>query len=305
MSTENKISEKELWSKLPNSTGVDKAENLVELSHLAYNRADYKSALALCDNAREIYESLKESVTQQELLHVYEGITWSLRKLKRPADAAQVALNAVEVLREINHGDAMDMLREAGEYFYSAGDYEKSLECHTQAMMEIDPDTFDITTGFDHYSVGFLHQKMGNYPLAITHLQKARQYFKDEKKPEPIYYCDEYLAVCHIALKNGLEALLHAQKALDFADTAEDVAMQVRSRYRLGCVKVLLAEFDDAEKLFKKALSMNVHADPVDWELVVDLEKEIANLLIIKGSLGEADEIQRRIKVLQETLCDA
>ena len=81
--------------------------------------------------------------------------------------------------------------------------------------------------------------------------------------------------------------------------------MQVRSRYRLGCVKVLLAEFDDAEKLFKKALSMNVHSDPVDWELVVDLEKEIANLLIIKGSLGEADEIQRRIKVLQETLCDA
>jgi hypothetical protein len=50
---------------------------------------------------------------------------------------------------------------------------------------------------------------------------------------------------------------------------------------------------------------MNVHADPVDWELVVDLEKEIANILIIKGSLGEADEIQRRIKVLQETLCDA
>ena len=305
MSTENKISEKELWSKLPNSTGLDKAENLVELSHLAYDRADYKSALALCDNAREIYESLKESVSQQELLHVYEGITCSLKKLKRPADAAQAALNAVGILREINHGDAMDMLREAGEYFHSAGDYERSLECHTQAMMEVDPDTGDLTTGFDHYSIGFIHQKMGNYPLAITHLQKARQYFKAEKIPEPIYYCDEYLAVCYIALVNGLEALLHAQKALDFANTAENEAMQIRSRYRLGCAKVLLEEFDEAEKLFKKALSMNVHSEPVDWELVVDLEKEIANILIIKGSPGEADEIQRRIKVLQETLCDA
>jgi hypothetical protein len=71
----------------------------------------------------------------------------------------------------------------------------------------------------------------------------------------------------------------------------------------MGCVNVLLGEFDEALDHLRKALSMNVHNKDTDWRLTIDIEKEIANILVIKGQLNEAVEIKRRITTLEETLC--
>ena len=208
MNTENNPNEKELWASIPRSEGVDRAEHFVTLSHMAYDRGDFKSALALCESAREIYESHTAVVGTQALLHVYEGITWSLRKLDREKEAAELALHAVDVLKEDSPVDATDMLREAGRFFFTAGEFQKSLDCHLKAMQEVDPDLSDWTMGIDSYNVGFALMRLERYPEAIPYLTKAREYFKKDKEPEKVYYCDEYLAVCYIELKNGVEATI-------------------------------------------------------------------------------------------------
>ena len=150
MSTENNPDEKELWASIPRSEGVDRAEHFVTLSHMAYERGDFKSALALCESARDIYESQKVIVSTQALLHVYEGITWSLRNLDREKEAAELALHAVDFLKEDNPVDATDMLREAGRFFFTAGEYQKSLDCHLKAMQEVDPELTEWTMGIDN-----------------------------------------------------------------------------------------------------------------------------------------------------------
>ncbi len=302
MSTENNPDEKELWASIPRSEGVDRAEHFVTLSHMAYDRGDFKSALALCESAREIYESHKAVVGTQALLHVYEGITWSLRKLDREAEAAELALHAVDILKEDNPVDATDMLREAGRFFFNAGEYQKSLDCHPKAMQEVDPDLSNWTMGIDNYNVGFALMRLEKFSEALPYLLKAREYFKADKEPEKIYYCDEYLALTYIELNNGVEATVHAQKALDFAVTAQNSCLETWAKYRLGCAKVLLAELDEAEDLLRHALSLNANAMNTDWELTIDLEKEIANILTTKGRVAEADEIRRRIKTLEETI---
>ena len=303
MSTEKKPSEKEIWKQLSRSIGTDRAEQLIQLSHLSYDRGDYKTSLALCESAKEIYESQKDIISTQELLHVYEGITWSLRKLDRDTEAAQLALAAFDFLKEEHPGEAADMLRFAGEFYFSAGETEKALQCHLQVMQEVDPDNTDLTIGLDHYSIGFLTQKLGKYDLAIAHLKKAREYFKNEKDPRQVYYCDEYLAVCYIALNNSVDGLTYAQKALDFALTAQNDDLEIQARFRMGCVKVLMGDFDEALDHLRKSLSMNVHHQTTDWSLTIDIEKEIANILVIKGQITEAAEINRRITTLEETLC--
>jgi tetratricopeptide (TPR) repeat protein len=302
VSIENNPDEKELWASIPRSEGVDRAEHFVKLSHMAYDRGDFKSALALCESARDIYESQKAIVSTQELLHVYEGITWSLRKLDREKEAAELALHAVEILKEDSPVDATEMLREAGRFFFTAGEYQKSLDCHLKAMQEIDPDITEFTMGIDNYNVGFALMKLEKYSEAIPHLLKAREYFKKDKEPEKVFYCDEYLAVCYIELKNGVEATVHAQKALDFAITAQNNSLETWAKYRLGCAKVLLAELDEAENLLRDSLGMNSRTGFPDWDLTIEIEKEIANILTIKGRVTEADEIRRRIKTLEETV---
>ncbi len=304
MSTENKPDEKELWKKIPGSEGTDRAETFIELSHLAYDRGDHKAALALCQSAREIYEGLTTFVGTSRMLHVYEGITWSLRKLDRDAEAAQVALDAVEILKDEDPAAAIEMFRDAGRFFYAAENYERSLECHTKAIEAVDPDNSDMTMGIDYYNVGSAYVQLKRYPEALAALLSAREYFKKDKEPERVYYCDEYITVCYIELGNSVEAMVYAQKTLDFAITSQKNILEIWARYRMGCAKVLIGEADEAEAELRQALSMNADSCHTDWDLAIDIEKEIAKLLVSKGRVSESEEILRRIANLEEIMSD-
>ena len=302
MSKENKPDEKELWKKIPSTQGADRAEAYVELSHLAYDRGDHKAALALCQSAREIYEGLTTYVGTSQLLHVYEGITWSLRRLDRDAEAAQVALDAVVLLNEEDPLAATEMFRDAGRFYYAAGEYEKSLECHNKAIADCNPDMTDTNMGCDEYNCGSTLVQLKRYAEALPHLLAARGYFKKSKEPERIFYCDEYLTVCYIELNNSVEAINFAQKTLDFAVTAQKRVLETWARYRMGCAKVLIGELDVAEEELREALSMNASSNDVDWDLAVEVELEIVKILITKGRVAEADEITRRLANLRDIL---
>jgi tetratricopeptide (TPR) repeat protein len=304
VSKENKPDEKELWKKIPTTQGADRAEAYVELSHLAYDRGDHKAALALCQSAREIYEGLTTFVGTAQLLHVYEGITWSLRRLDRDAEAAQVALDAVVLLKEEDPAAATEMFRDAGRFYYAAGEFEKSLECHNQALAECNPDMSDTNMGCDEYNCGSALVQLKRYAEALPHLLAARGYFKKSKEPERIYYCDEYLTVCYIELNNSVEAINFAQKTLDFAVTAQKRILETWARYRMGCAKVLIGELEEAEEELRQALSMNASSNDVDWDLALEVEQEIVKILITKGRVSEADEITRRLANLKDILED-
>lgn len=304
MSKENKPDEKELWKKIPSTQGADRAEAYVELSHLAYDRGDHKAALALCQSAREIYEGLTTFVGTSQLLHVYEGITWSLRRLDRDAEAAQVALDAVALLNEEDPLAATEMFRDAGRFYYAAGEYEKSLECHNKAIADCNPDMTDTNMGCDEYNCGSTLVQLKRYAEALPHLLAARGYFKKSKEPERIFYCDEYITVCYIELNNSIEAINYAQKTLDFAVTAQKRVLETWARYRMGCAKILIGELDEAEEELREALSMNASSNDVDWDLAVEVELEIVKILITKGRVSEADEITRRLANLKDILED-
>ena len=304
MSKENKPNEKELWKKIPSTQGADRADAYIELSHLAYDRGDHKAALALCQSAREIYEGLTTYVGTSQLLHVYEGITWSLRRLDRDAEAAQVALDAVALLNEEDPLAATEMFRDAGRFYYAAGEYEKSLECHNKAIADCNPDMTDTNMGCDEYNCGSTLVQLKRYAEALPHLLAARGYFKKSKEPERIFYCDEYITVCYIELYNSVEAINYAQKTLDFAVTAQKRVLETWARYRMGCAKVLIGELDEAEEELREALSMNASSSDVDWDLAVEVELEIVKILITKGRVAEADEITRRLANLKDILED-
>jgi tetratricopeptide (TPR) repeat protein len=158
--------------------------------------------------------------------------------------------------------------------------------------------------GIDSYNCGFALIKMEKYAESLEYMTAARNYLKQAKEPEKVYYCDEYLAVAYIELNNGVEATTHAQKSLDFALTAQNDCLEAWARYRLGCAKVLLGEVDEAEDILRKSLRITVKACSPDWELAIELEKEIANILVIKGRVEEADEIRRRIATIEDTMKD-
>ena len=304
MSKENKPNEKELWKKIPSTQGADRAEAFVELSHLAYDRGDHKSALALCQSAREIYEGLTEFVGTSKLLHVYAGITWSLRRLDRDEEAAYVALDAVTLLKEEDPAGATEMFRDAGRFFYTAGEYQKSFDCHELALRDVNPDLSDVTIGVDYFNCGSSLVSLERYVDALPYLLTAREHYKKAKEPERVFCADEYLSIAYIKLENSVEAMIYAQKALDFAITAQNHFYETCARYRFGCALMLIGELDDAVDQLQQAITMNTNANNPDWQLAFDAETEVANIFITQGKVAEADEILRRLKNLQEVIGD-
>ncbi len=304
MTEENTPNEKELWKRIPETQGVDRAQTFVALSHIAFDRGDHKASLALCESAREIYETLATTNTD-DLLHVYQGITGSLKHLDREGEAAEFALHAVDVLKEDHPAEAVSMLRQAGRHYFSAGQYERSLTCHQSALTELDPDISEINIGVDYYNIGYAHYMLDHFAEAVPNLIKARELFKQGKAPERVFYCDEYLAAAYIELENGVDALLHAQRAVDYAVTMQNEVLDCWARYRLGSAKFMIGDSEDAEKELRKSRRMNTQACHVDWELAVNVEKELATVLKAKGEEDEANEILRRIKVIEETMDDA
>ena len=65
-----------------------------------------------------------------------------------------------------------------------------------------------------------------------------------------------------------------------------------------------IGEVDEAEDELRQSLSMNANACHTDWDLAIDLEKEIAKILVSKGRVAESDEILRRIANLEEIMED-
>jgi heterodisulfide reductase subunit C len=72
--------------------------------------------------------------------------------------------------------------------------------------------------------------------------------------------------------------------------------------YYLGIALRLREELDDAQDLLETAKEMALRNGYQEWEFLVKVEKEIAEILIIKGRVGEANEILRRIKSVQEVV---
>ena len=302
MSRENKPDEKELWKLIPSTQGADRAETYVELSHLAYDRGDHKAALALCQSAREIYEGLTDFVGTTKMLHVYEGITWSLRRLDRDEEAAYVALDAVTLLKEDDPAAATEMFRDAGRYFYAAGEFQKSLDCHQLALGDVDPELSDITIGVDYFNCGSSLVRLDKYADALPYLVTAREYFKKAKEPERVYCTDEFLTIAYTELENGVEAMIHGQKSLDFAITAQNKYYQMWAHYRLACAQILMGELEDAEEHLRTSISMNTSSCAPDWDLALDAESAVADIYTTQGRTEEADEIVRRLKTLEEIM---
>jgi uncharacterized protein YqgV (UPF0045/DUF77 family) len=64
----------------------------------------------------------------------------------------------------------------------------------------------------------------------------------------------------------------------------------------------LLEKFDDALATLEQVLSVVSEDEPKDFEFIVDVETRIAKIIRMQGRTDEADEIERRLKSVQETL---
>ena len=298
--------EQELWDRIGTTTGAERAEVLDELSHFAFKKNNYIESLHLIETSIEIYFSLNGDFHTKELIHLYEGKAFCHKNLEQYAEAAE-AFDTLAGYFCIN-GDREGFLRAkraAGREWYAAGEYEKSLECHTIVSKELDIDATDYTMGIDNLNIGMTLERLDRYQEAIQKFLSARMLFKKSKSPEFVNWCDRHLTESYLILRNGFEAQFHAQHSFNFSKVTEDLNLEAYARGSLGQAMRLQKQYLDAETQLRAALDLLTIQESLDWSNIIEANQELVATLFAQGKDEEAKTRLERIATVEETMCDA
>jgi tetratricopeptide (TPR) repeat protein len=301
---ENETQEQELWERISTTEGAERAEVLDELSHIAYRRDNYSECLQLVDTSIDIYYKLGMDSHIKELIHLYEGKAFSLRKLDRLAEAAN-AFEDIAKLQQISddtEGYARAR-RAAARDWYEVKEWQKSLDGHIAARDAIDPDATPMSMGIDLLNIGMAQAKLGQHQEAIDNYLSARKLFKGAKNPEYVNWADQFLSIAYAALENGPEAKFHAKHYFNYSKVAEDMSMEGFARYRLGIAHLLCNEYEDAERQLVSALEQLTLDEDKDWDDILGANRALAKALVALGKEEEAKTRLERIATIEETIC--
>ncbi len=299
---EELITEEMLWDRIPEVDGEERASTYYELSARIYARGQYDEALALAETARDIYSTLGDSAPSEGLAQAYSAIGYNLNQLKRMDEAATAMSKAVEILRENKSPIALELACTLGEWWYTSKQYDKVVQTMNECAQEHLVDGNEIGAANDLHLIGCAERELKNYEKSIDAFKEARALFKRNKEVIHVARCDQKIASCLIELGEGELALETARRAVDVFETGHDHRRENFAQFEYGKAQILLEKFDDALATLEQVLSVVSEDEPKDFEFIVDVETRIAQIIRMQGRTDEADEIERRLKSVQETL---
>jgi tetratricopeptide (TPR) repeat protein len=298
------VTEEMLWDRIPEVDGEERASTYYELSARIYARGQYDEALALAETARDIYSTLGASASSEGLAQAYSAIGYNLNQLKRMDEAASAMSKAVEILRENKSPIALELACTLGEWWYTSKQYEKVVLTMGECAQEHLVDGNEIGAANDLHLIGCAERELKNYEKASAAFKEARILFKHNKEVIHVARCDQKMASCLIELNDGELALITARKALDVFETAHDHRRETFALFEYGKAQILLEKFDDGLATLEQVLAVVSDDEPRDFEFIIDVESRIAKIVRMQGRIDEADEIERRLKSVQEMLED-
>jgi tetratricopeptide (TPR) repeat protein len=299
------ISEEMLWDRIPEVEGEERASTFYELSARIFARGQYDEALALAETARDIYSQLGVTSASEGLAQAYSAIGYNLNQLKRIDEAATAMSKAVEILRENKSPIALELACTLGEWWYTSKQYEKVVLTMNECAQEHLVDSNEIGAANDLHLIGCAERELKNYEKAIEAFKEARALFKRNKEIIHVARCDQKIASCLIELGEGELALETAQKAVDVFETGHDHRREVFALFEYGKAQIVLEKFDDGLATLENVLAIVSEDEPKDFEFILDIETRISKIMRMQGRNDEANEIERRLKSVQEALEDS
>ena len=300
--SEEEMNEKQMWELLPHKVGEEKAELLLALSKQASYRGAGEESLALAESAQEIYESLGALASNSDIANAYTGVSYSLKQLNKTEEALKVMNKVVEIYKSDHLPFVDDLLRTQATWYSELGEWEKTLECHKQAVTVNEIDSNQEWLAKSQFNVGVAYAHLSNFDEAIRHYQISRNIFKSLKMVPEVARCDEAIAEAFVELGNGELALAAGIRALDIARILGWQRRVIWTQFHIGKAQVLLGNSDAAEAAFEEAIYLVPQQEEFDWNFIVALFTEKAKLLRLSDRNTDAEKLEARIATIRETL---
>ena len=290
--------DQELWRQLPHSEGEERAELLIQLAQQAIYRSAGNEALALAEQAHEIYKAMGARASSVAMANAISGIGYSLKELNRVDEATKALDSAIDLLRENGHPFVVDTMRTKATWFGEMKRWDEALATYLEIVRVNEIDGVDEFMARDLFSAAHCLSELGRWEEVIKTALRAREIFKAEKMVFEISWCDLNIALAHAELGDGVAAIEWGQRANDVGTLRKDNEMICKSTYVMARGHIALTQYGDAEKKLLRA--QEIVAGSGDWNQVTKIEKALIEVYRATGRDDDAAEAERRLGTLRE-----
>ena len=187
------LTDKELWDQLPKVEGELKSDFFYELSRRSFEKSDYKSALALVEQARDILLALKDLTSDAEILKIYRAIGMNANALGTHDLVISTLEKALEIAKRSNL-DRPDDYSFLVDAYDQKEEFQKAielLEWQFEKYNEIDD---DVECAGCLAQISFIYRKLDKQDIALPKLHLALDFAKKTENTNYILLIQTYVA---------------------------------------------------------------------------------------------------------------
>ena len=271
---------------------------MIQLAQQAIYRSSGDEALALAEQAHQIYQAMGATASSIGMANAITGIGYSLKELNK-VDEATTALNgAIDLLRDSKHPFLADTLRTKASWYGEQSNWLSALDSYIEAAQIDEVDGNREFYARDLMAIANCYYELGSWSDAVTYALKAREIFKEQKMVFDIGWCDLNIANSHAELNDGEQAIFWGRKANDIGVLRKDDEIICKSNYVMARGFKLLEKYQDAENLL--LISQDLVAKSGDWCQISKIEKELIKIYRLTSRDADAEEAERRLSTLKE-----
>ena len=299
------LTDKQLWDQLPNVDGELKSDFLYELSRRSFEKSDFKSALALVEQARDILLGLKDLTSDAEILKIYRAIGMNANALGNHDLVISTLEKALEIAKR-NNLDKPDDFVILVEAYEQKEDVQKCidlLEWQFEKYNELDQD-LDCASCLAQIAI---HCKgLKQFDIALTKLEIALDFAQRAADTNFTLLVQNYIADTLYDLGNYVEAEKRVEKLITSFELLNNKKSLIEMKYLK--FQIMWMTGGNKKEIIKsiKALAQEItEQDQESIDQRIFLEKIIISCLEDMGgweNIKEAGKLQKRLDDLDELI---
>jgi tetratricopeptide (TPR) repeat protein len=294
------LTDKQLWDQLPKVEGELKSDFFYELSRRSFEKSDYKSALALVEQARDVLLELKDLTSDAEILKIYRAIGMNAHQLDNPDLVISTLEKALDIAKRSNldRPDDFSILVEA---YDQKEEYQKCidlLEWQFEKYSEIDDD-LECSSCLAQISLNY--RKLDKKDIALSKINLGLDFAKKAENTNFTLLIQSYVAEVLYELENHQEC----EDLLDKLINSYELLNMKKMLLDMKLLKLQVQWMTDANEREVletiKELSLQIIGD--DQEAVdqrIRFEQTIINCMEHLGSWTYNKELEIRKKRLAD-----
>ena len=236
------------------NSGATKAIAIGNLAVLYHAVCDWKTALKLHREVKEIFEAQGDRKKVATVLHQLGMVHQSQGNYP---EAVKHYEQSLEIFNSLGDKSGIaSSLRQLGMVHQSQGNYPEAVK-HYEQSLEIFKslgDKFGIASSL--HQLGMVHQSQGNYPEAVKHYEQSLEIFKSLGDISGIASSLHQLGMVHQSQGNYSEAVKLYEKSLEIFNSLGDKFGIASSLHQLGTVHQSQGNYPEAVEYYEQSLEM-------------------------------------------------